>query len=89
MSRHRALLRARDAVTEDGEVIIGFIRDDVPIGTEYIVHHGHPFSGRVTFFNSELFRTISLQAVWVTRSDSGSEGLIPAQLLDIDEVPIQ
>jgi hypothetical protein len=85
MTIHRAKLRSHDYTAEDGTVV-PMVFDDIPIGTDYLVHMGHPGSGLKKMFNRDLLRTFEVNHVWVETPDG--VGLFPAQCLDIDEAPL-
>jgi hypothetical protein len=86
---HRAVLKTRDYVHGDGTVVPA-MRETVPLGKEYVVHAGHPAAGRRPLRNRIVQRTFDVELVWVTDpsvpDDAG--GLMMAQLLDIDEGPM-
>lgn len=86
MTIHKAVLRTRDYVAGDGAVV-PMVKDDVPLGAEYLVHAGHPMAGRKKLYNTRLCKWVEMEVVWVTspRFANDPGGLLCAQVLEIDE----
>lgn len=85
MSLHRARLKSRDYIAEDG-TIIPMIRDEVPLGTEYVVDASRRFAPQ-KMYNTRLQRCFWVKMIYVRRVDKSDSGwgLLPAAVFDIDD----
>lgn len=82
MSLHRAVL-VRHAHDD-----IPLVRDDVPLGEEYLVDTSVP-PQRLCCYDHDLNREYTLYYVWVTSATERDFGLLPAVVLEIDEGPME
>jgi len=88
---HRAKLRTRDYVDKDGTTV-QVITSAVPIGADYLVDASCRIPPQ-PMYNEDLRRTFEgVEVVWcrgLHHGDNDAGGILPSQVLDIDEAPTE